>query len=181
MYAMREIFTEFSPRPSFFETFVKRSRRVRGLGEGCGEKIEYIRFIRHWIFSVDDKRWIRMLFPWRIRQVRPRVVRERVVRAKPYYAVRFRGKMSTLREVRVSPFILTFIFQPRTLLTPQSLYLRAPPPSFQLSSFVSSSIFIVKMEIGTKRCVSSRRRCISGFLRVNSPLFIRGSMCCFES
>lgn len=137
MYAMHEIFTEFSPRPSFFETFVKRSRRIRGLGERCGEKIEYIRFIRHWIFSVDDKRWIRMLFPWRIRQVRPRVVRERVVRAKPYYAVRFRGKMSTLREVRVSPFILTFIFQPRTLLTPQSLYLRAPPhlPSNFLPSF----------------------------------------------
>lgn len=123
-----------------------------------------------------------MLFPWRIRQVRPRVVRERVVRAKPYYAVRFRGKMSTLREVRVSPFILTFIFQPRTLLTPQSLYLRAPPiflPTFFLR-FVYFH-FIVKMEIGTKRCVSSRRRCISGFLRVNSPLFIRGSMCCFET
>lgn len=33
--------------------------------------------------------------------------------------VRFRGKMSTLPEVRVSPFILTFIFQPRTLFTPQ--------------------------------------------------------------
>lgn len=76
-YSMYEIYSRSSTPTILFQNVrqtIETSRRIR-------RREDRIHSIFYSMFNVDDKRWIRMLFPWRIRQVRARVVRERYARS----------------------------------------------------------------------------------------------------